>query len=318
MLDFILGLALAAMLVRGWTRGFVRESLDLVGLILGVWIAFRLSAPLGDFLTDAFDIGSEFARIGGGILLFVLFGALLSVAAHYLSKLMNLPGLSMVNRVGGAAVAVGWGVLVVLIVVSLAAVLPLPDEWRDEMEDSTVVQLIAGETAAPRRVFESVAGDNVMAAMASIQDIFGSPRAVPEGDEVLDFPAADEDEIRQVRNEADSVLEEINKHRVAAGLDAVTAVAPITDLAEEHAENLYLAGRLRRIEDCASSLASRGYQVPRCANQEALAGTAIAAFDGIRDTTAGRSMLENPNFDRTGVSVVDGPTGRLVVIVMAG
>lgn len=318
MLDFILGLALAGMLVRGWSRGFVRESLDLVGLVLGIWIAFRLSAPLGDFLTSSFDIGPEFARIGGGILLFVLFGALLSVAAHYLSKVMRLPGLSMVNRVGGAAVAVGWGVVIVLIVVSLAVLLPLPDDWRDELDESTVVQLIAVEDAVPHQLFGSVAGDNVMAAMASIQDIFGSSRAVAADDEVLEFPAAAGDEIRQVRGEADTVLDEINEHRVTAGLDAVGAVGPISDLAESHAEHLYQTGMLRRIEDCVSVLADRGYQVPRCDNGAALAGTAVAAFDGIRDTAAGRSMLENPNFDRAGVSVVDGPTGRLLVIVMAG
>lgn len=318
MFDFILGLALAAMLVRGWTRGFVRESLDLVGLVLGVWIAFRLSAPFGDFLSDSFDVSPEFARVGGGIVLFVLFGALLSVAAHYLSKLMNLPGLSMVNRVGGAAVAVGWGIVIVLILVSLASVLPLPDDWRDGMDESNVVQVIAGEDAVPRQLFESLAGENVMGAMASIRDIFGSPRAVPEDDETLEFPAAAEDEIRQVRSEADEVFVELNEHRVDTGLNAVVEAGPITELAEEHAATLYRDGMLRRIEDCARVLGTKGYQVVRCDDRNALAGTAKGAFVGIRDTESGAAMLENPNLDRAGVAVVDGPTGRLVVIVMAG
>ena len=85
MLDFIIGLILAALLVRGWLRGFVREILDLVGLVVGLWIAFKLSAPLGDFLTRSFGVTPEVARIGAGIALFVLFGVSLSVAAHYLS-----------------------------------------------------------------------------------------------------------------------------------------------------------------------------------------------------------------------------------------
>ncbi|HXV72319.1 MAG TPA: CvpA family protein [Acidimicrobiia bacterium] len=318
MIDFILGLALAAMLLRGWTRGFVRETLDLVGLILGIWIAFRLSNPFGDFLTSAFDVSPELARIGGGIVLFVLFGALLSIAAHYLSKAMNLPGLSMVNRVGGAAVAMGWGVVIVLIVVSLASVLPLPDSWQDEVDESNIVQLIAGEDALPRRFFESVAGDNVMAAMAAIRDVFGADRAVPQGDEVLEFPAAEPDEVRQVRSEAGSVLEQINEDRVAADLDAVVAVAPLTGLAEERAAALYQAGILQRMENCAELLAERDYRVARCANGTALAGTAIAAYDAIRGTADGSAMLVDPNFDRAGVAVVDGPTGRLVVIVLAG
>ena len=318
MLDFILGLALAAMLVRGWTRGFVRETLDLIGLILGIWVAFRLSSPFGDFLTATFDVSPELARIGGGIVLFVLFGALLSVAAHYLSKVMNLPGLSMVNRVGGAAVAAGWGVAIVLIVVSLALVLPLPDSWQDEIEDSNIVQLIAGEDALPRRFFETLAGDNVMAAMAAIEDVFGSSRAVPEGDEILDFPAAEPDEVRQVRADAVSVLEELNEERIAAELDAVIATGPMTELAEERALALYEAGTLQRMEDCVAALAERGYRVPRCDDATALAGTAIAGYEGIRETNQGSAMLDNPNFDRAGVAVVDGPTGRLVVMVLAG
>lgn len=318
MIDFILGLALAGMLVRGWLRGFVREALDLVGLVVGLWLAFRLSAPFGDFLTDGFGVSPEVGRIGGGIILFILFGALLSVAAHYLSKLMNLPGLSMVNRVGGAAVAAGWGILIVLILVSLVSVFPVPDDWRDDIENSNVVGLIAGEDALPRQLFESLAGDNVMAAIASLRDLFGSARAVPEGAESLDIPAASDDEIRQVRGEAEQVLGRLNEDRVGLGLRAVGSVDVLTRVAEQHAEALYTGGRLQRIQDCSATLASRSYQVVACDNGVALAGTAVAGYQGIYESDDGKRMVETQQFDRAGVSVVDGPTGRLVVIVLAG
>jgi membrane protein required for colicin V production len=318
MIDFLLGLVLAGMLVRGWSRGFVRESLDLVGLVVGIWIAFRLSAPFGQFLTDSFDMAPEVARIGGGIVLFIPVGAMLSVAAHYLSKMMNLPGLSMVNRVGGAAVAVAWGVLIVLILVSLVSVVPVPASWRDRLEESRVADLIAGEDAVPRRLFESVAGDNVMSAMAAIRGLFGSPRAVPVGDEVLAIPPAADDEVRQVRDEAQEVLEDVNEHRVGVGLRALTPVGEITELAEEHANGLYRVGILQRLQDCAATLADRGYQALRCDNGVALAATASAGLRGIEETPEGIAMLETPDFDRAGAAVVDGPTGRLLVLILAG
>lgn len=318
MIDFILGLALAAMLVRGWLRGFVREALDLVGLVVGLWLAFRLSAPLGDFLTNSFGLSPEVARIGGGVILFILFGALLSVAAHYLSKVMNLPGLSLVNRVGGAAVAVGWGIVIVLILVSIISVLPIPDDWRTEVEESNVVRLIAGEDALPRRAFESLAGDNVISAIASLRNLFGSARAVPQEGETLEIPPAPPDETRQVRDEAGQVLERLNEDRVGVGLRAVQEVAIMTRLAEERAEGLYSRGGLRKIEDCASALADRSYQVVACDNGVALAGTAMAAYEGIYESSEGRTMIETPQPDRAGVSVVEGPTGRLVVIILAG
>lgn len=318
MIDFILGLALAAMLVRGWLRGLVRETLDLVGLVAGIWLAFRLSAPFGDFLTDSFGVGPEAGRIGGGILLFVLFGALLSVGAHFLTRMMNLPGLSAVNRVGGAAVAVGWGVIVVLVAVSVVSVSPVPDSWRDRLDESRVVGLIAGDDALPRRLFESLAGDNVMSAVASLREIFDAPRAVPEGEESLRIPAAASDEIRQVRSEAETLVGRLNEDRVSVGLGAVRPIDTITDLAEAHAEALYTGGRLEKIDNCVAALTDRSYQVLRCGNSVALAGTSLAAYSGIFESVEGRALIESPSFDRAGVAVVDGPTGRLVVVVLAG
>lgn len=318
MIDFVLGLALAAMLVRGWMRGFVRESLDLIGLVAGAWIAFRLSAPFGDFLSSSFGVNPDVARIAAGILLFVLFGVLLSIASYYLSKAMNLPGLSMVNRVGGAAVAVGWGVVIVLLLVSLVSVGPVPDSWRDQLEESRVVQAIAGPDALPRQFFETLAGDNVMSAMAAIRGIFGEARAVPEGSETLEFPPAPPDEIRQARGEATRILEDVNEHRVGLGLRAVTEVAAMTALAEDQAAGLYRAGLLRRMGDCMANLATRGYSVVRCDNGVALAGTAGGALSGIEESAGGGAMLAVADYDRAGVAVVDGPTGRLLVLILAG
>jgi membrane protein required for colicin V production len=318
MLDFILGLFLAAMLVRGWMRGFVRETLDLVGLVVGLWIAFKLSAPFGDFLTKSFGVTPEVARIGAGIALFVLFGASLSIAAHYLGKVMNLPGLNMVNRVGGSAVALAWGVAIVLVVVNVARVLPLPEAWEQELEDSTMVEAIAGPTALPQSLFESLAGDNGLAALAAIQDIFGSSRAVPEGDEVMSIPPAEADEVRQVRSEADVIVTEIQEFRTGLGLRALLSVEPLTAVAESKAMSSYTSGQLYLDGDCADTMAAADVRVAVCGEGVALAGTSLGAYDGIVDSDHGNALLSDPGFDRVGVSVVDGPTGRLVVIYLGG
>jgi len=317
-IDFILGLALAAMLVRGWIRGLVREVFDLIGLVLGIWIAFRLSVPVGAFLSEAFSLEPEVGRIGAGLVLFVGLGVLMSIAAHYLTRFMNLPGLSLVNRVGGAAVAIGWGVLLVLILLGVITVFPVPDSWRDELDESNVVEAIAGEEALPRRAFETLAGDDVMGAVSAIRNLFGTGRAVPVGDEVLEVPSAAQSELRLARGEAESVLESINEHRVGRGLRAVAAIPTMTDLAEDHAMAGYRDGRLVRLQDCVAALAARSYRALRCDNGVALAGTALGGLEGIMETDDGAAVLGNPDLDRAGVGVVDGPTGRLLVVILAG
>lgn len=318
MLDFVLGIFLAALLVRGWVRGFVREALDLVSIVVGLWVAFRLSAPLGDFLTQSFGVTPEVARVGAGIALFVLFGVSMSIAAHYLSKVMNLPGLSMVNRVGGSAVAVAWGIALVLVILNVVQVLPIPDSWEEEIDESRVAQAIVGPTALPQRTFEALAPDNALRALETIQELFGTSRAVPEPGEILDIPPTGPDEVRQVRDDASSVLDELNRFRTGLGLPALLEVAGMTDVAEGRATEMYTSGNLFLTPDCFSDLSGSGVRVAVCGEAVALAGTALGALDGMLEDAAASRELSSPAYDRAGLSVTEGPTGRLVVITLGG
>ena len=317
MLDFILGLFIAGLLVRGWLRGFVREVLDLVGLIVGLWVAIRLSAPFGDYLTTSFGVSPEVARIGAGIALFLLFGISMSVAAHYLSKVMSLPGLNLINRAGGAGVAAAWGVALLVVAVNVARVLPLPDSWQSQLAESTVVESLAGPGALPQELFNTLAGDNVLAALASIQDIFGENRAVPEGNEELEFPPASHDEVRQVREEASTVVNELNEHRAGLGLRPVQMSAAMTEAAERRAVEMYTSGVLSRVPNCRTTLAESGAQVLECGQGIALAGSALGGLEGVLESETGSAELDDSAYDRVGVAVADGPTGRLLMIFIA-
>jgi uncharacterized protein YkwD len=322
MLDFVLGLLLAGLLVRGWTRGFVREILDLVGLILGVWIAFRLSAPLGEFLSDRFGVAPEVAAIGGGIVLFVLFGVAMAIAARYLSKVMNLPGLTMINRAGGAAVALGWGVVIVLVVINLALVMPLPESWDQAIEDSTVAQAIVGPDALPQQAFESVGSSQVLASLTALESVLGASRAVPEGSEIVVIPVAQADEIRQVRQDAADLMVRINEYRAGQGLGALTSSAVFTAVAESRAAGMYTSGRISRDTPPGGSviddLTAAGVRPTLAGENLALASSARAAFDGMLDSPTAIAQFSTPGYDRAGVAVVEGPTGRLVLVVFGG
>ncbi len=320
MVDFVLGLFIAGLLVRGWLRGFVREALDLVALFIGLWIAFRLSGPLGEFLTDRFSVSPEVATIGAGVVLFLLFGVAMSIAAHYLSRVMSLPGLNLINRLGGAAVAALWGIAIILVVINLARV--VPGGWDARFEDSSVAQAIAGPDAAPQQVFETMAPDGVLGSLAAIQGLFGVNRIVPEGNEVLTIPPAAPDEVRQVRDETAGVLEQVNEHRTGLGLSALGRSAGLDGIAESRAVGMYTSGRLSRDYPPGGSVttdvAAAGIRLAVVGENLALASSARAAVDAMLGSPTALSQFAVTAYDRTGISVVDGPTGRLVVIVMGG
>jgi membrane protein required for colicin V production len=319
LIDFILGLFLAGLVVRGWRRGFVREALDLVGLVVGLWIAIRLSGPLGEFFTDRFGATPEVATIGAGIALFILFGIAMAIAAAYLSRAMSLPGLNLANRLGGSGVAALWGIALVLVVVNLARVLPFGGE---RFEDSTVAQAIAGPDAVPQQVFETLAPDGILTPLASIQDLFGTNRAVPEGDEALTIPPAAPDEVRQVRDEAVEVLARVNEFRAERGLAPLGASTSLAGIAETRGVEMYTAGRISRAHPpggtVADDVSEAGIRLARVGENLALASSWRAALDAMFESPTAQAHLDNPEYDRAGVAVVDGPTGRLVVVVFGG
>ncbi len=320
MIDFVLGLFLAGLLVRGWVRGFVREILDLVALVVGLWVALGLSGPLGEFITERFSVSPEVATIGAGVVLFVLFGVAMSIAAHYLSRVMSLPGLNLLNRLGGAAVAALWGIAIVLVVANLARV--VPGGWDGRFEESSVAQAIAGPDAVPQQVFETVAPGGVLASLAVIQDIFGNSSVVPEGSEAVATPPAAPDEVRQVRDETGQVLLLVNEHRTDLGVAALGRSTALDRVAESRASEMYTVGRLSRDHppgaNVGADIAEAGVRLVAVGENLALASSTRAAVDAMLASPTALTQFASAAYDRTGIAVVDGPTGRLVLIVFGG
>lgn len=319
MLDFLLGILIAGMLVRGWLRGLVREVLDLVGLVLGLWVAFKLSAPFGEFLTGRFGVSPEVAAVAGGFTLFLLFGVALSIGARMLSGVMKLPGLNLVNRIGGAVVAFLWAVLLILVLVNVARALPIPDSWDQAIDDSTVVEAIAGPGALPQTMFEALGSGHALASLPAIQAAIGTNRAVPEGNQVVIIPEAAPDEVRQVRSDAEAVLAWANEYRAGFGLGALAASDAYVDVAEARGIAMYTAGRISRDTPRGGSvlddLHAAGLRPALAGENLALASSARAGFDGMLGSPSAQAQLGTSAYDRVGISVVDGPTGRLVIIV---
>jgi uncharacterized membrane protein required for colicin V production len=314
MLDFILGVYLAGLAVRGWLRGFVRELMDLVGLVVGAAVAFRLSGPFGGFLSDRFGASPEWGRIGAGMALFLLFGAGLTVLAHFLSKATRLPGLTLANRLLGAGVAAAWGALLVLVVVSILGVLPIPDSVDDAVEGSTVARTLAAPDGLPRRLVDPVVGDRAVDALATIERLSGGRRIVPaEGQRIDTQPVV---EAMEVDEDATAfVSDRVNADRLEAEVEPLAWSDALAGLAAERALIMYAEGYVERraAEHVLAASAETNLRLQEAAEMAALASTERAAQAAIAE--ADDTALADPRFDRFGAAAVHGPLGVLVVEV---
>jgi uncharacterized protein YkwD len=321
-IDFLLGLYLAGLAVRGWLRGFVKELLDLVGLVLGLVVAFRVSAPLGDFISDRFDVTPEWARIGAGIALFLIVGAGLGAAAHYLGKVMRMPGFNLANRLAGSGFALAWGIALVLVVTSIMRALPMPSAVDDQLDGSAVIAVLASPESPTQRAFQAMAGDEVLDTLLALGPLIGDRNVVLDGDDRLEIPPAAADELMTDPTAADEVFLLANEARGTAGTSPLAWSDALARVAMGHAMDMYLNGFVSHVSPTTGTIGDRirAERLPLSSVGEnlALAANPRAVHAGFMDSDGHRANILRTSFDRVGVAAVDGPLGLMVVQVFGG
>lgn len=322
MIDFVLGLFFAGLFVRGWLRGAVKELMDLVGLVLGIVFAFRLSGPMGEFMEGWTGLGPGPARVVGGVVIFLLVGIAAAIGAHYLSRVMNLPGLKSSNRAFGAALALAWGWFLATLVLSVLVVLPLPASATQPMEDSSLVATLTNPELPTQQAFHALAGDRVLESVLALQRIVGSKQIILEEDEQIRIDAAQPDEIGSDPVAAEEIFQLLNRSRVAAGQSPLAWSDALAGVGEDHATEMYLDGYFSHVSPGTGTIGdrmqARGLTYRLAGENLALAATPDLVHDGLMDSPGHRENILRPEFRRVGVGVVDGPLGLMVVQVFSG
>lgn len=322
MIDFLLGLYFASLSVRGWLRGFAREAMDLVGLVLGIALAFRLAPAAGRALGEMFGTSPELSRLLGGAGIFLLVGVAAAAAAHYLQRAVRLPGLNLPNRLGGALVALAWGVFVATLILSLLRVMPVPPLVAEQLDRSVVARTLTEPGSASQRMFRAVSGDRIMESLLELREVVGARRVIVEEGESISFSPADPAELRADQQAAQRVFELLNQARVEAGEEPLAWSDALAAVAEGHAREMYTMGYFSHHSPVTGGPADRveaaGIPYRVTGENLALATSAEAAHEGLMESPGHRENILLPDYRRVGVAAVEGPLGLMVVQVFTG
>ncbi len=98
-IDLIMGLVLVVGAINGFRKGVISQLGGVLGVIVGVWLAFRLGASVSAW------IGVEMSPLVAYILVFVAAIAAMWLLTHILSKVLSTIGLGVINRLCGAVVS---------------------------------------------------------------------------------------------------------------------------------------------------------------------------------------------------------------------
>lgn len=154
--DLALGLLLAVCALRGYWRGFLRESFGLLALIVGIAAAIRFAAIAAVVvqryvgLPAAVDAGLAFVTI------FVIVHTVINLIGVLLDRLTGALFLRGINRLAGAVFGAGKAAAVLALILLFFHLFPVIPELDGQIMSSSI-----------GRPLVSVAGDVVRRGLLS-------------------------------------------------------------------------------------------------------------------------------------------------------
>ncbi len=322
MIDLVILIFLALLLVRGWTRGFVREAMDLVGLVIGTILAFRLGPAVGAMVAAMANTSDEAARLIGGFIVFFAVGIGAAFVTRAIERKARLPGLNLVNRAGGAGLAAAWGAFLATIILTLGVVLPMPQAVADSIDDSAFARTLTDPDGVVQGVFTGLAGDRLIETMLNLRRVVGTRRLVVDADSIVEIGQADPSELERDREAAAEIFELVNTARIDAGLDSLAWSDAMAEVGTGHAVEMYLDGYFghfsTRTGDLGDRLTSAGITFRVAGENLALATTVTEVHEGLMESPGHRANIEGELYDRVGIAVVRGPLGLMTIEVFTG
>ncbi len=115
-IDIIIAVALAASIVIGLVRGFVKEAISIATLVIAIWAALYFGPAVGE-VSQSWLTSAELQTWFGRVLVFAIILSIGGLLGWGISKLIRLSVLSGFDRIMGSAFGAIRGILLVALFV---------------------------------------------------------------------------------------------------------------------------------------------------------------------------------------------------------
>ena len=118
-LDIIILCCLVPAIIRGVSKGFVNQAFSLLAMILGVWLSFKFSGTLGDWLVSFVEVPAGLTHIIAFAIIMLVVMLFIHLAGKTMEKILKVVMLGWLNKLLGAVFALLTAVLIVGLVIIL-------------------------------------------------------------------------------------------------------------------------------------------------------------------------------------------------------
>lgn len=140
-LDMLIGIVVLLMGIKGYIHGFFREFLGFVGIILGLFLASRLSTIMATFISENvvhIENKTILTMVGFFAVLAVVWLGVMSLSS-LLSKLSSASGLGFINNILGFVVGGGKYFIIFAVIITAISNIALLKEVMEKYTKNSLV-----------------------------------------------------------------------------------------------------------------------------------------------------------------------------------
>lgn len=315
--DLVIIATFAVYLIEGLKRGFLEQLLELLGFFITIFLAIWTYQPLARWLAAHVGINDVASEPIGFLIDWVVLQALYSFALHLAYPLIpykwrtNKP-----NQIAGVIPAWLKGFVIVSIVMTMVAILPVPAQLKAEVNNSYLGSRFVAQSSKVEGYLNRIFGRDIKESLTFLT-VPAENEQIIHSDESVDLKFKTED-VTDDKTSEQKMLQLVNEERVKVGLKALVWDEKLAVVGRAHGVDMFKRGYFSHQNPDGQSpfdrMAAAGITYQAAGENLAYAANVTLAHNGLMRSPGHKANILDKDFGKMGIGVIDGGIyGRMFV-----
>ncbi|MEK9167240.1 MAG: CvpA family protein [Patescibacteria group bacterium] len=293
---------------EGIRRGFIEQTLELIGFFITVFLALLGYHYFGELVTEKTGIQKQAADPIAFIILWFVYQVLYSLILRY--SYPNIPAKirnTLPNRLAGLIPAFLKGVVILSIILTVVLSLPVPPKLKSEISGSVLGSRFVNNSATVENFINTIVGGDLKESLTFLT-VPAQNEQIIEPSEKVDLKFTTDETTIDKTSEA-KMFQWVNEERIKAGVKPLVLDEKIVTVARAHSRDMFNRGFFAHENPDGQSPFDRmdkgGITFEVAGENIAYAPTVELAHNGLMRSPGHRKNILNPDFGHVGYGIID-------------
>lgn len=294
---------------EGVRRGFVEQTLELIGFFITLALAYWIYQPIGQFLINRAGMNMNLADPMAFLLSWVILQAGYSLALRLTYPFIPLKlRSSEVNRFAGLVPAFLRAIIIISVVMTIAVILPIPAQLKSEIDNSAIGSRVVAKSGIIEGYMNKLFGRDIKQTLTFLT-VPAQTEQIIEPNQTVDLKFTTTDVTIDHAAEQ-QMFNLVNQERAKVGLQTLVWDEQLAVVARKHSVDMFARGYFSHTDPDGKSpfdrMQAAGIMYTSAGENLAYAATVQLAHDGLMRSPGHRANILSVDFGHVGIGVIDG------------